>query len=71
MAKEKAPGHVVIPYEFFQQLWPTLGFDFHWMILKSTELVAFNKGVTRGLLSLIPKEGDNKDLKSLATKDLR
>ena len=69
MAKGKAPGHNVIPYEFFQQLWPTLGFDFHWIILKSIELVAFHKGMTRGLLSLIPKEGDNKDLNHLVTKN--
>lgn len=34
MAKGKAPGHDGIPVEFFQQMWSTLGGDFHHMILK-------------------------------------
>ena len=61
MAKEKAPCHNEILMEFFQQLWPSLGNDFYRTILKNIQMDAFHKGVTRGL-SLIPKEGDNKDL---------
>ena len=61
MAKEKAPCHNEILMEFFQQLWPSLGNDFYRTILKNIQMGAFHKWVTRGL-SLIPKEGDNKDL---------
>ena len=33
MAKGKAPGHDGIPVEFYQKMWPTIGKDFHRMIL--------------------------------------
>lgn len=62
MAKGKAPGHDRIPIDFFQKLWPTVGHDFHHMLLKGMEEGTLYEGVTKGLISLIPKEGDFKDL---------
>ena len=62
MAKGKAPGHDGVPIEFFQKLWSTLGQDFLLMITKSIENGTFHEGVTKGLISLIPKEGDAKNL---------
>ena len=62
MAKGKAPGHDGIPVEFFQQLWPTIGKKFYHMILRGIENGNFHEGVTKGLISLIPKEGDVRDL---------
>ena len=62
MAKGKAPGHDGIPIEFFQKFWPTIGQDFHRMIVTSIEEGKLHDGITKGLISLIPKEGDNKDL---------
>lgn len=62
MAKRKAPGHDGILVEFFQKLWPTLGEDFHQMVLKGIEQKRFHEGVTMGLVSLIPKEGELKSL---------
>ena len=37
MAKGKAPGHDRIPMKFFKHLWPTIGEDFHHVLLKWTE----------------------------------
>lgn len=37
MAKGKVPGHNIIPTEFFQRLWSTMGQDFHKMLLESIE----------------------------------
>ena len=62
MAKGKAPGHDRIPVEFFQQFWPTIGKDFYHMILRGIENGNFHEGVTKGLISLIPKEEDVRDL---------
>ena len=56
MAKGKAPGHDEIPVAFFQQLWPTIGKDFYHMISRDIENGNFHEGVTKGLISLIPKE---------------
>lgn len=64
MAKGKAPGHDGIPIEFFQKMWMTIGNDFHRMLLKGIEEGTLHEGVTRGLISLISKEGDSKDLKN-------
>lgn len=50
MAKGKALGHDEIPVNFFQQLWPTFGNDFYWMICKAIDQGAFHEGVTRGLI---------------------
>lgn len=62
MANGKAPGHDGIPMEIFKQLWPTLGKDYREMILEGMENKAFNERVTKGLITLIPKEGDPHDL---------
>ena len=62
MAKEKAPGHDGIPTELFQKLWSTIGNDFHQMLLRSMERGVLHEGITKGVISLIPKEGDGKDL---------
>lgn len=62
MAKGKALGHDGDPIEFFQRLWPTVRNDFYRMLLKGFEKRALHEGVTRGLISLIPKERNFKDL---------
>lgn len=62
MAKGKAPCHDGVPINFFQQLWPALGNGFYIMIRNNIELGVFHEGVTRGLISLIPKEGNNKEV---------
>lgn len=61
MAKGKAPGHDGIPIKFFQKMWVTIGNDFHRMLLKGIEEGTLHEGMTKGLISLIPKEGDSKD----------
>ena len=62
MAKRKAPGHDGIPTEYFQKLWSTIGKDLHLMILNGMREGKLHEGVTKGLISLISKEGDSKDL---------
>lgn len=62
MTKRKAPGYDGIPIELFQYHWPTIRGDFLKMILKSMKEGAFHEGVIKGLISLIPKEGDSRDL---------
>lgn len=62
MAKGKAPRHDGMPVEFFQKLWPSLGDGFHKMILKGIEQKSFHVGITRGVVSLIIKEGELRDL---------
>ena len=62
IAKGKAPGHDGIPVEFFQKLWPTIGKDFYLMIAKGIEDRKLHDNITNDIISLIPKEGDNKDL---------
>ena len=62
MAKGKAPRHDEVPIEFFQKCWPTIGMDFLQMLRKGMETRTLYEGVTKGLISLIPKDGDSKDL---------
>lgn len=62
MAKEQIPSHDGIHVEFFQRLWPTIGKDFHLMILRGIKSRNFCEEVTKGLISLIPKERDARDL---------
>lgn len=62
MTKRKDAGHDGILVELFQELWSTLGQDFHLMISKGMKNETLHEGVTKGLISLIPKEGDAKDL---------
>jgi hypothetical protein len=62
ITKDKAPGHDGIPIDFFQKMWHTIGKDFHLMVKKNIEEKKLHEGVTKGLICLIPKEGDAKDL---------
>jgi hypothetical protein len=63
MAKGKAPGNDGIPMEFFHSMWSTIGKDFHRMIRKNIKEKQLHLRVTKGLICLMPKEGDVKDLK--------
>ena len=56
MAKSKAPGFDGISLEVFQQTWLYVSMDYHAMILKGIEETALNKSITKGLITLIPKE---------------
>jgi hypothetical protein len=58
MAKGKAPGHDGIPLEFFQKTWPYVCIDYYVMIIQGFEDETLHEGITKGLISLIPKEGD-------------
>ena len=62
MSNGKAPGQDGVPIEFFKKMWSTIGADFLHMLVKGYEDGFLHEGVTRGLISLIPKEGDLKDL---------
>lgn len=62
MAKGKAPRYDGIPIDFPQKLWSIVGNNFHRMILNSFKKGALHAGVTMGLISLIPKKKDAKDL---------
>lgn len=68
MAKGKTPRHDRIPIEFFQQLWPTIRYDFHQMIVRVIENEALQERIVKGLISLIPKEGATKGLLALFQK---
>ena len=65
MAKGKAPGHYGIPIELFQKLWLTIGHDFHRIILRGAKEGVLHEGVTKGLINLIFKEGDAKEIELL------
>ena len=60
LAKEKAPGADGIAVNFFTSFWQHIGADFHQMVLNSLSSGRFPKGVTKGLITLIPKGGDLK-----------
>ena len=62
LAKEKAPGPDGFSMNFFTLFWPLIGPDFHLMIQDSIITGRFPHGVTRGLITLIPKSGDLKFL---------
>lgn len=62
MANGKALCHDGIPMEVFKKLQPTVVNDYHRMILGGIENKAFQEGVTKGLIVLIPKERDSHDL---------
>ena len=52
LAKGKTPGHEGLSIEFSQRLWPTIGVDFHKMLLSSMEEGNLYNGVTKGLIRL-------------------
>ena len=62
MAKGKALDHDGISIEFFQRLWSIVGQDFLQMVLRSIKRGELHEEVTKGIICLIPKEGDSKDL---------
>ena len=62
LAKGKAPGHDEIPVEVFSKLWQIIGHDFYKIILMVVEKRILHEGMTKGLISLVSKEGNAKDL---------
>lgn len=60
LAKEKAPGPDGIAMNFFTIFWPQIGEDFYKMIRNAVSTGRFLSGVTKGLITLIPKSGDLK-----------
>lgn len=60
LAKEKAPGPDGIAVNFFTCFWPQIGEDFSRMIRDAISVGRFPKGVTKGLITLLPKSGDLK-----------
>ena len=62
LAKGRAPEHDGILVEVFSKLWHTIGHDFYKMILRGLEKGILHEGMTKCFISLIPKEGDTKDL---------
>ena len=62
MAKGKAPGPDGILLEFHQKTWPYVYLDYHAILLQGFEEGTLYEGITKGLISLIPKECDKADL---------
>ena len=62
MAKGKASDFEGIPLEFFQQTWPYVSINYHALIIKGIKEGAFDEGITKRLITLIPKKGDKADL---------
>lgn len=62
LAKEKAPGLDGISVNFFTLFWPHIGADFCQMVQNSVTQRdgRFPKGITKGLITLIPTSGDLK-----------
>lgn len=60
LAKEKTPGPDGISINFFTLYWPQISTDYHQMILNSVSTERFPRGITKGLIMLIPKSGDLK-----------
>ena len=49
-------------WRFFPKLWHTIGHDFYKIILRGIEKRILHEGMTKCLISLIPKEGNAKHL---------
>lgn len=62
IAMGKAPGHDGVPIEFFAFLWSIIGKDLYSMILQGIEKDILLEGMSKEIISLIPEEGDSKDL---------
>lgn len=62
MTDGKAPGHEGIPAEFFFKCWKFIGDEFTDMIIQALDRGEFHQGITKGVITLIPKEGDLLDL---------
>ena len=62
LARDKAPGPDGVAMDFFTTFWQQIGEDFHHMVSNSLHSGRFPQGVTRGLITLISKGGDLKEL---------
>lgn len=62
MASGKTPGHDGMPIELIGKLWLALGNDLCMMIKRNIDLGTFHARVTKGVRSLIPKEGEGNNL---------
>lgn len=60
LAKDKAPGPDGTIVNFFACFWLLIGADYCRMVQDSLHTGRFPKGVTKGLITLIPKSGDRK-----------
>ena len=60
LTKDKAPGPNGTTVNFFTLYWELIGTDFTQMIHSSIQEGKFPKGITQGLITLIPKTGDLK-----------
>jgi hypothetical protein len=58
MATGRSPGPDGILTEFYSRYWDILGEDFTKMITHTIEIHRLLAGMTNGLITLIPKEGD-------------
>lgn len=58
MVDGKALGHDGIPLGFFKKCWKFISDEFTSMILQALEHEEFHPGMTKGVIFLIPKEGD-------------
>lgn len=63
MAKGKAPRHDGILLEFFQKTWSYICIDYHAMFFQGFEEETLHKGINKGLINFILKEGEKVDLK--------
>lgn len=65
LAREKAPDPDGTSVKFFTLYWPQIGADFHRMIQNAIRVGRFPNGMTKGLITFIPKSGDLKLLNNL------
>jgi hypothetical protein len=62
MANGKSPGPDDVTVEFFKCLWPTIGPDYHNMILQAVAGSSLTNGVMEGLIILLSKSGIRESL---------
>lgn len=62
MVDGRALGHDGIPIDFFKKCWSFIEEEFSAMIIQALECGEFHRGMTKGVISLIPKDGNSLDL---------
>lgn len=62
MASHKAPGPYGIPIEFYKLVWPMIKADFMDMLQICWQAERFPQSLNHGIISLIFKKGDRKDI---------
>jgi hypothetical protein len=62
MANGCSPRPDGVLTEFYKYLWDVIGADFSRMITQAVEAACFLVGMTKGLIVLLPKEGDLESL---------